>query len=167
MKGLGRVLHESNPLVPNKKGLFGRALPTLRWIWLLWRWSHWDPEKPTFHFTTAYRWGKSVYRCHILQKGLNGNVCLGLSALSRYRLGLAWSLSKRFAPILLLFAFQSLLVQVLVQMELRPLKSCQDVEMQQAQGPNRGLVPPQLMGTYHVWMPWTGAIYYSDPVTPS
>lgn len=61
---------------------------------------------------------------HVTWKGLSRNVCLGLLVFFRYSTGLAWILSKKFAPILLLFAFQGLLVQVLVRIELMPLKSC-------------------------------------------
>lgn len=62
--------------------------------------------------------------CHVLWKGLRGNVCLGLLELFRYSSGLAWILSKKVASILFLFEIQGLLVQVLIQIELMPLKSC-------------------------------------------
>jgi len=60
----------------------------------------------------------------VLWKGLSGNVCLGLLVLVKHSSGLAWILSKRFAPILLLFEIQGLLVPVLIQIELMLLKPC-------------------------------------------
>lgn len=80
-----------------------------------------SPEAPV-PFPNSIQMGKSVDRCIIFCGRFSGNVCPGLLVLFIYSSYLDWILSKRSASILLLFAVQGLLVHVLVQAELMPLK---------------------------------------------
>lgn len=107
--------------------------------------------------------------CHVLWNGLSGNVCFGLLVLFRYSSGLAWISNKSRIRANFLFEIQGLPAQVLIQIELMPLKSCTGYGDAEGTGTELSSCPiPAGANIPHMdTSNCAGAAHCYDPITPS